>query len=305
MILAAGLGTRLRPLTDVLPKPLAPVVGTPNIVRLIRHLARFGVREIVINLHHLAGVIPARLGDGSSLGVRIAYSHEPEILGTGGGIRKALHLLGDDTFLVVNGDAVFAPDLTRAVALHRSSGALATLVVRETPEAEAYGAIGVDKDGRVRGILSAGDGLAKTMFTGVHVLEPAIGERLPERGCIVRATYIPLLAEGAPLAAMVDPGYFCDLGTPRRFLDANLDLVHGRERLEGLEAPADGVHVGRDVSFGTGAVLGPGAIVCDGARVAPGVRVEQSVVMEGAAVGADVSFAIVMPDGSVVHPERV
>jgi mannose-1-phosphate guanylyltransferase len=305
MILAAGLGTRLRPLTDIIPKPLMPVVGVPNIVRLIDHLARFGVRELVVNLHHLADAIPALLGDGSSLGVRIAYSREPEILGTGGGIRKALELLGDETFLVVNGDAVFAPDLARAVALHRSSGALATLVVRETPEADAYGAIGVDREGRVRGILSGGEGLARTMFTGVHVLEPAIGKRLPENGCIVRATYMPLLAAGAPLFAAVDAGYFCDLGTPRRFLETNLDLVHGRARLPGLEPPPDGVHVGRDVAIGAGVVLGSGAIVCDGARLAPGVRVEESVVMEGAAVDADASGCVVMPGGSVVRPERV
>ena len=108
MILAAGLGTRLRPLTDTVPKPLLPVAGTPAVVRLMRWLRGAGIREIVINLHHLPDRIEDALGNGDLFDVDIVYSREPELLGTGGGIKKALTLLGDGPFLVINGDVVFA-----------------------------------------------------------------------------------------------------------------------------------------------------------------------------------------------------
>jgi NDP-sugar pyrophosphorylase family protein len=300
MILAAGFGTRLRPLTERIPKPLVPVVGKPNIVRTVEHLRRFGITEIAVNLHHLPEAIRALLGDGSSLGVHIAYSHEPRILGTGGGIKKALPLLGDETFVVVNGDALFAPDLAAALRVHRRSGALATLVVRQDPGAEAFGAVGIDDEGRIRRLVWAGDPAAASrhlMFTGVHLLEPEIAARLPDEGCIVRQTYAPLVGDRAPLFGAVDDGYFCDLGTPERYLEANLALVTGRERLPGLEPPSDGVYLGSEVQVGDGCRIGPGVVIGDRARLAPGIRVARAVVLETAEVTSDTYGAIVAPGG--------
>ena len=150
MILAAGLGTRLKPITDHLPKPLVPVVGVPNIVRLIAHLKRFDITEIVINTHYLPEIIENALGDGARHGVGIVYSRETEILGTGGGIKRALPHLGDETFVVINGDSLFTPDISRAVRMHKKQKALATLLVGEDPESDKYGAVGLDRDGRIR-----------------------------------------------------------------------------------------------------------------------------------------------------------
>lgn len=299
MILAAGLGTRLRPLTDQIPKPLAPVVDKPNIVRTIEHLASCGITEIAINLHHLPEAIRAALGDGSHLGVSIAYSHEPKILGTGGGIKQALPLLGDGTFVVVNGDALFAPDLDAALAAHRRRGALATLVLRRDPQAEEFGAVGLDDGDRIRRLVWAGDpttGHRQFMFTGVHVLEPEIAPRLPDDGCIVRQTYAPLVEhERAPIYGVVDESYFCDLGTPQRYLEANLALVTGRERLTGLVPPAEGVYLGTDVDLGEGCRVGPAAVIGDRAQLAPGISVERAVVLAGARVDRDVRDEIVLP----------
>src|SRR5512137_1319441 len=225
MILAAGLGTRLRPLTEHTPKPALPVVDVPNIVRTIAHLRRSGITEIVVNLHHCPEVLRALLGDGAAFGVSIAYSEErPEILGTGGGIRRARALLGDRTFCVVNGDALFAPDLAAALAAHRSSGAIATMIVRRDADAERLGPVGLDGGNRVRRLIDAGKertGLEVYMFTGVHVLEPEIFALLPESGCIVRGAYMPLVLRLGPIGAHVESGTFCDLGTPRTYLDAN------------------------------------------------------------------------------------
>jgi NDP-sugar pyrophosphorylase family protein len=306
MILAAGLGTRLRPLTEQIPKPLMPVVGTPNIVRTIEHLRGFGVRELVINLHHLPDRIRDSLGDGSGLGVRIEYSFEPQILGTGGGLSQALPLLGDETFLVVNGDALFAPDLAAAIAAHRRRGALATLVVRADPQAEEFGAVWLDADDRLRRLVWAGDpgaGNRALMFTGVHVIEPAIVNHLPTEGCIVRETYVPLLLAGAPLFGVEDSGYFCDLGTPRRYLDANVDLVTGCARLPGFDPPPDGVLVGDGAEIGERCQLRPGTVVGQGARLLPGISIGPAVVLPGAEVRRDTRDEIVLADGSVIRPE--
>jgi len=303
MILAAGFGTRLRPLTEQIPKPLVPVVGKPNIVRTIEHLRGFGITDIVINLHHLPDAIRRALGDGSALGVSIAYTEEPQILGTGGGVKRALPLLGDETFAVLNGDALFAPDLDAALRLHRRRGALATLVLREDPQAETFGAVGLDDGDRIRRLVWAGDESAATrnlMFTGVHLIEPEIATSLPDDGCIVRQTYAPFVEQGAPLFGAVDDGYFCDLGTPERYLEANLALVTGAERLPGLEPPANGIHLGAGVEIGEGCRIVREAVIGDRARLAPGIALERSVVLDDAEVTADTADSIVAPGGLTI-----
>jgi NDP-sugar pyrophosphorylase family protein len=304
MILAAGLGTRLEPITDEIPKPLVPVLGVPNIVRIIQRLKRADIFEIVINTHWLGEVLEAYLGDGGSLGVEIAYSREEILLGTGGGIKKALPLLGDDPFLVVNGDALFAPDFERAAAFHRASGAVATMVVRRDPDADKYGAVGLDRDGVVRQLVWAGDASIvdeRFMFTGMHVLDPDIGDRLPDRGCIVRETYIPMLEKGVPFVGLPEDGYFCDLGTPSRYLEANQKLARGDEILADVEAPKNGVYIGQDALLGEGCRLLPGTVLGDRVSVAPGTTLENTVVFEGAKIREDLTSAIVTSRGTVVR----
>jgi NDP-sugar pyrophosphorylase family protein len=303
MILAAGLGTRLKPITDSMPKPLVPVVGTPNIVRTIQNLKSHGIREIVINCHHLPDVLKRALKDGSELGLSIQYSDEKELLGTGGGIKKALCLLGDSTFVVVNGDSLFAPDINRAVKFHRQKRALATLLLREDPEVGEYGAIGIDKNGRVCSMVGSGDiaGAVDTrMFTGVHVLEPEIGKLLPDNGCIVRETYLPLIEQGSFVFGLTDNSCFFDLGTPKRYLAANIALVTGKAGLPGFSPPENGVYVGEAVALGKGCELGPGAVICDGARIADSVRIERAVVMPDAFVDQNLSDAIIAIAGEIV-----
>lgn len=305
MILAAGFGTRLRPLTDHLPKPLVPVAGVPNIVRVIEHLKTFGISEIVVNVHHLADVIPAFLGDGADLGVRISYSREDEkILGTGGGIKKALSLLGDQTFVVVNGDVLFTPAIDRAVALHRARGALATLVVRPDPEAERYGPVGLDEEDVVRRLVWAGErtpGQRTFMFTGVHIIEPDLGDMLPDDGCIVRETYIPLVERGEAVFGCVDDGYFCDMGTPQRLLAAIADLLTGRTDIAGYDPPPSGIHISPGASVDEGCILEPGTSVCDGATVTGNARLARVLVMPGATIDFDVSDAIICADGTILQ----
>ncbi len=301
MILAAGLGTRLWPLSDELPKPLLPVADIPLVRWALGLLRRAGIDDTVVNLHHHGDAIAAELGD------EVRYSREETILGTGGGIRRALPLLDDGgPFVVVNGKIVCDIDLAAVLAAHRASGAAATLVVRPDADARRWGAIDAPADGGpIRALLGEGP----FMFTGVHVLEPALVARLPddsEARCIVRQGYLPWLAQGVRLHAFVHRGYFMEHSTPERYLAGNVNVLRGAvgPGYDGVDPRAEvhpsariepPVRIGPGASVGAGAAIGPDAVVGRGARIAAGVRIIRAVVWPDARVDADATSAIVTP----------
>lgn len=277
MVLCAGLGTRLRPLTDVVPKPLVPIAGVPLVVRTLRQLRAAGVERVVVNAFHLPELLQGALGAGEVLGLTIEVRVEgPEILGTGGGVRGVLDFFAaDEAFLLVNGDVVIDADFGALAAAHLASGAAATMLVREVADAARWGAVEIDRQGWVRRLLgegqadARGEPLTATMFTGVHVLDPRrVGPLLPAQGCIVRSAYRALVPRGEVFAVKHD-GRFFDVGTPGRYLDANL------------------------------AIAGARAVVDPSARVAEGVRLDRVVVWAGAEVTADERDAVVTPFGIV------
>jgi NDP-sugar pyrophosphorylase family protein len=170
MILAAGLGTRLRPLTDRLPKPLLPVAGRPMIEYTLGWVAAAGIQHVMINLHHKGELIRQALGTGEQFGMTISYSDEPVILGTGGGLKRVERFFTDEPFLVVNADVLTALDPAAVIRVHAAHRPLATLVVRRDPDAATYGALGLDSAGRIRRFLGrggAGEPLEDVMFTGI------------------------------------------------------------------------------------------------------------------------------------------
>lgn len=237
MILAAGLGTRLRPLTDRVPKPLLPIDGRPVIEYTLRLLRRHGFSEVVINLHHRGHMISAALGDGSRWGLAIRYSEEADILGTGGGIKKAEPWLSGGDFLVINGDILVDLDLGAVVEVHRRSGAAATLVLREVPDADRWGRIGVDSGGRIRQILGrppwTGGPLTGRMFTGIHVLQSNVFKNIPENGfSSIVEVYTDMLEKGEVLSAYGMTGFWTDIGTPDRYREAEEAVRSGRAGLE-------------------------------------------------------------------------
>lgn len=192
MVLAAGRGTRLRPLTDVTPKPMIEVAGRPLIAYALGLLRAHGIREAVVNTHHLGERLRAELGDGSAWGVRVHYSHEDQLLDTGGGIRAAKPLLdalvpagldpADAPIVILNGDVVCEVPLGDVVRFHRERQALATFVLRDDPQAASYGLFGCEPDGRIRRFLGRGapaDGLVERMFASVQVLDARMLELMP------------------------------------------------------------------------------------------------------------------------------
>lgn len=231
MILAAGLGTRLRPLTNTIPKALLPVAGTPLIVWNLLLLKRYGFHDVVINLHHLGPMIQQALGDGSRFGLRIIYSHEPVILGTGGGLKQAEPHFSGEPVLVVNGDTLFELDLERLCSFHRQRRAAATLVLREDPDAERWGLVEVGSENRILRITGrGGEGSAGAarMFAGIHILHPRLLRDVPkgEPSSIIDA-YVRAIQQGEPVLGYDLDGYWSDVGTPERYALAEHDAKRG------------------------------------------------------------------------------
>jgi len=211
MLLAAGFGVRLKPLTDSIPKPLIPISGKSVIEYNIELLKNAGVNEIVINLHHLGKSIKEYIGSGRKFGVKVTYSEEPKILGTGGGIKKAAKYFKDGPFFVVNSDVLINLDLNKISAYHFKKSGAATMVVRKMAVGENYAKLDIVPGGKLRGF-----GNGRYMFTGVQVLDPIIFKYLKTPSCLIESGYKQLLSHKLAVYAYIHHGYWNDIGTPER-----------------------------------------------------------------------------------------
>ncbi len=302
MVLGAGFGTRLRPLTLQLPKPAVPVANRPLASFALDWLAWNRISSVWMNTHHLAAELVREVEPRVPSGQTVTFVHEPEILGTGGGVKNAWRPEPGELFVVVNGDVISAPDLEQAIATHIRLGAMATMVLRQTPDPDRYGAVEVDSEGRVRRLLgipkNTPAGLRKQMFSGVHVLDPRAWDDLPGDGCIVRHSYLRWLERGEVIGAVVDQNPWIEVGTLQAYLDANLALASGAASWPGIEPDDAGIlvdnnaRIGKDVRLDQ-VVVGPGAEVADGAEL------RRVVVWAGARVERDEQDAVVTPSGVV------
>ncbi len=281
MVLAAGLGTRLRPMTLERPKPAVPFGLRPLACVALDALARIGIREVVLNTHHLPERLEALLVPHAPEGMQLTFLHEPTLLGTGGGLHNAREHLGEGPIVVMNSDIVFSPNLEQAVKLHQQHDAIATMVVRRDPDASRFGLIEVDEGQRVRRILGEPDtdrALQPRMFTGVHVLSPRALASLPEQGCVIRKGYQPWLAADEVVCGWTEESAWSDLGTLHAYLDESLRLV------------AD--HTFRDHN----------ALVHDSATIHPDAVLDRVIVGRGAQVGAvELRDCIVWPESNVTR----
>jgi len=257
------------------------------------------------------------VGDGAQYGVRVTYSEEKDILGTGGGLKRMQHVL-DDTFVVVNSDTILDVDLGDVLVRHRSAKATATMCLRRDPGQAAYGQIEIDSEQRIRSIVGHNPGgdehLTPYMFTGVHVLEPSILEYVPPaiEADIIRTGYFKALDNGETLLGYVADGYWVDAGTPQRYFNANLDALSGAARIRYAEIlppeRTSGVWVASNAEIARSATLvAPVAItdrVCvgDNATIGPNV-----IISPGAVIGDEVTIsnAIVLDDVHVGSRETI
>ena len=235
MVLAAGLGIRLRPLTESVPKPLLPLGPYPLLVWNLLLLRRHGVDHVMINLHYLGEQVRHALGDGSEWHMHLSYSDEPVLLGTGGGIKRVEEFFEGGPFLVLNGDTIADLDVSQLVACHRKQEALATMAIRDDPDVERWGVIETDENDRVLRIHGKGRAAheddvnpCRRMFAGVHVLDPLMLRHVPQGSfsSIIDA-YTWWLERGAVVAGYVFSGYWSDVGTPERYAQVQRDMEAG------------------------------------------------------------------------------
>ena len=321
LILAGGEGTRLRPLTSTVPKPVVPLANRPFISFMIEWLRRHGVDDVILSCGFLADGVRNVLGDGESLGVRIRYVEEPTPLGTGGALRFAGELL-DERFLMLNGDVLTDLDLTAQLAQHDRTGARATIALVAVDDPSAYGLVRRNSDLSVSGFLEkpSPDQIDTNLINaGAYVLERSILDEMAPAGTnisIERDVFPKLVGRG--LYGFASEAYWLDIGTPQGYLQGTFDILEGNvatdlgARLEAAgRVLADGAHVegrvvapalvGEGSSIGRSAIVGGRVVLGRGVTVGEGAHIENSVLLDGAAVGpgTHISASIIGAGASV------
>lgn len=311
MIMAAGIGTRLRPLTDLMPKPMAPIANKPALYHILRLLYAHGFREVVINLHHLPDMITGYFGDGTTMGMRLQYSYEPELLGTAGGVKNNAGFLGDDTFLVISGDALTDVDLTGLVAAHKRYGGIATMAVKEVSDPSLYGVVVTDDEDRVVGFQekpTREEARSRLCNCGIYVFEPAIFDHIQPAGNFDdfgKRVFPDLLRAGVPFYARSIDDYWSDVGNLHEYIRGNGDALARRVRVEipGTEIRPgvwadDEVHLDATVQFDPPVVLGSRcrigqnvfiegpAVIGEGCVIGSNAHVTRTLLLEGTEVPA-------------------
>ena len=292
IVLSAGYGTRLWPLTEDRTKPAIPILGKPLVGYVAEYLAGYGIDEIVVNLHHRPESVRRALGDGNRFGVKLYYVEEPEILGTSGALDNTREFFERETFVVVNGKIITDIDLNAALDTHRSMNALATLVLLPNTRRERFSVVETEA-GRVRRFgrmpVAGDDGDVPLMFTGIHILEPRIFEYVP-RGVFsdsVIDVYPKAIANGEIVAAHVASGKWRELSTLKRYLDISVELLKEE---------------GKSFVSGAQTVISPSAtitdsILWDNVAVAAGARLSRAILADDVKINAGeiIENAVVVP----------
>jgi mannose-1-phosphate guanylyltransferase len=308
VILVGGEGTRLRPVTSRVPKPVAPVVERPFVAYILDNLARHSVERAVFSTGFLAEAIEAVIGDGSAYGLEVDYCIEDQPLGTAGAIANCESCLDDGSFFVFNGDVLSDVDLTALAATHLGKGGMGTIFLTPVEDPRRYGLVELREDGSVASFLEKpGDWEGTALINaGVYVLEPEVLEMIP-RGRLfsIERGVFPKLASAGSLYGHVDEGYWRDIGTPDSYLQAHFDILE--RQLETVTGEALGeqylyvspsaeiaagarvvppCYIAGGVRVGAGARVGPLSVLGEGAVVGDGAKVLEAVVQEGCVIGA-------------------
>jgi mannose-1-phosphate guanylyltransferase len=304
MVLAAGLGTRLRPLTYELTKPMVPVLDRPVMAHILDLLDQHGFEQVIANLHYFPDTIREHFGD------RLSYRFEEELLGTAGGVRACAQFFGEEPFLVISGDALTDLDLTAFAARHRQAGGIATLAVKRVADTREYGVVLHDRDGRITGFQEKPDpseALSDLGNCGIYIFDPRIFDYFPDRPFADWANDVfpTLLENDVPFHIHEVDQYWNDVGSLAELRQGTFDALRGELRLqvegqevrpgvvvgEGTALPADtelegDLWIGRDVQIGTGVRLTGPVVLGDGVRVGDGAQLRESILFPGTEVAA-------------------
>ncbi|UFP93043.1 mannose-1-phosphate guanyltransferase [Gloeobacter morelensis] len=312
VLMAGGSGTRLRPLTCDLPKPMVPILNRPISEHILNLLKRHGVDEVIATLYYLPDVMREYFRDGSDFGLRMTYAVEEEKpLGTAGCVKNIENLL-HETFIVISGDSLTDIDLSAAVAFHKEHGSKATLVLARVPDPMEFGVVITDAHGRIVRFLekpSTSEVFSDTVNTGTYILEPEVLEYLPADTEVdfSKDLFPKLLAKGEPMYGYVAEGYWCDVGSLDTYREAQYDALAGKIRLEhGYRQHAEGIWIGdntivdpsvhleapliigHNCRIGPRARLSAGTIIGDNVTVGAAADLKRPVIWNGAIIGEEV-----------------
>ncbi|HET6910579.1 MAG TPA: mannose-1-phosphate guanyltransferase [Mycobacteriales bacterium] len=331
VVMAGGEGSRLRPLTANLPKPLLPVANRPVMEHVLRLLRRHGVIDTVVTVQFLASLVRNYFGDGDELGMSLQYATEERPLGTAGSVKNAESALRDETFLVISGDALTDVDLSAMIRFHRERGALVTVGLKAVPDPLEYGIVICDPDGRVNRFLekpSWGQVFSDTVNTGIYVMDPSVLDEVPADAEVDwSAEVFPrLLAAGAPLFGYRFDGYWEDVGTLESYRQAHMAVLNREVEVEidAFEVSpgvwiAEGAEVDPDVEISgpllvgdysrveAGSALRPYTVIGDNVVVKAGAVLERAIVHDNVFVGqrADLRGCVIGRNSDVMRAARV
>jgi len=279
VVMAGGEGTRLRPLTSLRPKPMVPIVNQPVMEHILGLVKHHGITEAVATLAFMPKVIEDYFGDGEEWGISISYALEETPLGTAGSVKNAQELIGDDTFLVISGDALTDIDLTEVARFHKEKGGLVTIVLKSVPDPLDFGVVITAEDGRIERFLEKptwGQVFSDTINTGIYVIEPEVLDHIPagEPYDFSSQLFPDLMAKGHDLYGCVVDGYWCDVGSLESYVEVHRDILDGKAMIyvpgvparEGLWV-AEGADIDSEAVIGDKIVIGPNCTVRAGARL--------------------------------------
>lgn len=325
MLLAAGAGTRLRPLTFETPKPMVPVVNRPVIHHVLDNLLKHGVQEVMVNLHAHPEQVRGYCGDGSRWSLKLAYSMEPKLLGTAGAIKKVEGFLKDGPFFVMSGDGLSDIDLTAMYAFHRRRGSIATMATKRIDARFEYGVTLTDASQRIKGFLekpSWGDVFSNKVNTGIYLFEPEVLKLIPKNKVydFGHELWPKLLKMKKPIFAYETDSYWCDVGNLPEYRRSQIDVLDRRAKVNipGVEI-RKGVYVqegtvvdlkakmippvviGKGGRIAAGAVVGPYSVIGDRANIGQGAVLDRCILFDNVTVGQGVRLTncIIGPNGNV------
>ena len=297
MILAAGVGSRLDPLTRAIPKPMMPVVNRPVIEHIVLDLKKHGFDEIMVNLHYLGDVIQQGLGDGSRLGITISYAQEDKLWGDAGSVKRSQAFFGNETFLVVGGDDISDIDLSGLMALHREKQAASTIATTVVDDPSQFGIVVTDEDGRITRFLEkpkGGDVFSNTANTGVYVFEPDVFDLIPPDTFwgFGNNVFPSLLASGRPLYGFATTSYWKDVGNLQVYRQTNFDALVGLVHLDiPLHQESPNVWKGEGVQIDPTARIGSPVAIGNHVTVGAGARILGNTILgDGCVIEADVTL---------------
>jgi mannose-1-phosphate guanylyltransferase len=309
MVLAAGVGSRLEPLTNQVPKPMVPIANRPVMQHILSLLRKHGITEVISNLHYQADKIEEYFGDGSKFGMKMQFLVEKELTGDAGGVRACKQFFGDETFIVLMGDLLTDADLTKIIREHKQKKALASIAIKRMDDVTQFGVVVTNADGFITGFQEKPkkeEALSNHISTGIYILEPEVFNHIPPSGTygFGRQLFPSLVQQGLPvLGVPIDEYYWSDVGTIGQYRQANYDALEGNVKVEVNGRPHDHglveegasiatdahiegkLYLGRNSKIEANVVIKGAVLIGDDCRVESGAELEDTIVWSGTKIG--------------------